>query len=107
MFRKEQWRKRSAKTFPVKRFGVAINEVPLRNTLDTGIEFEHLPGHIPVFLEVEACIANNYRYFHDWQELEEKQKAFLIGQFISKRWVDSHRSDAEYREMEKASRRKK
>jgi hypothetical protein len=90
-------------TFPIKRFGKPIEEVQLRNTLYTGIEFGHLPGYIPLFIEVNACHAAGYRYFHDWQELTEDQKSFLIGHFISNRWVENNRSDAEYRAQERAA----
>lgn len=73
----------------------------------TGIEFGHLPGCIPLFLEVQACKAAHYRYFHDWQELDEQQKAFLIGHYISERWVDNHQQDAKQQADEAAARRGK
>lgn len=82
-----------------------IAEVGLKNSLSTGIEFEHLPGCIPIFLEVQACQAANYRYFHDWQELNKDQQAFLIGHFISARWVENNKEDAQYRAQESAAKR--
>jgi len=66
-----------------------------------------VPGCVPLFLEVQACHVANYRYFHDWQELEEEQKAFLIGHFVTGRWVSNHQADAEYRAQEAAAKKKK
>lgn len=65
--------------------------------IKTGIEFESLPGCIPVFYEVAACNAANYRYYGDWQELTPRQQSTLIGHYLSTIWVANNQNDAEYR----------
>lgn len=76
-----------------------LDQIRLGNTIETGIRFESLPGCIPVFTEVNACIAAGYRYFHDWQELEADQQSFLIAHYLSNIWVDAHKADAEAQEI--------
>lgn len=78
-----------------------MEDVPLANVIETGLEFEHLPGCVPTFLEVQACHAANYQYFTTWQKLSADQQAFLIAHFVADRWINSHRSDAEYRAASK------
>ena len=69
----------------------------MAGTIETGIEFENLPGCIPIFHEVQACHAAGYRYFHDWQELSAEQQSFLIAHYYSMRLLESHQNDASYR----------
>lgn len=58
-----------------------------------------IPGCVPVFMEVQACNIANYEYFSTWQDLSPNQQAFHIAQFIANNWIQSHKSDAEYRQM--------
>jgi hypothetical protein len=88
-------------TFQITRFGKPISEVPLSNLIQTSIEFEHVPGCVPTFLEVEACNTANYTYWDTWQKLSADQQAFHIAHLIAERWVNSHKSDAENRAMKK------
>lgn len=92
-----------AKTFLITRNGRLIQDVHLKNSIETGIEFETVPGCIPVYTEVKACIAVGYRYFHDWQELSADQQAFLIAWHISDTWVNANKDDAEARELDRRS----
>ena len=89
------------KTFRITRYGRELSDFPLKNVISTGIEFESLPGCIPTFLEVDACIAAGYKYWGDWQELDAEQQSFLIAHYIAKRWVNNHQADAEYRAMDR------
>jgi hypothetical protein len=50
---------------------------------------------------VKACRWNGYRYFHDWQELESDQQAFLIAAYLSDVWVEANKEDAQIKEMKK------
>jgi len=76
---------------------VPLSEAHLISTVRTGIEFVHLPGCIPVFYEVSACNAANYRYFSDWQELSPDQQATIIAWYLSTIWLENNKNDAEYR----------
>lgn len=58
-----------------------------------------MPGCIPVYQEVAACHAANYRYFHDWKELSAEQQAFLIAHYISQHLLETNQQDAEARAM--------
>ena len=62
-----------------------------------------MPGCIPVYQEVAACKAANYRYFDDWQELTAEQQAFLIAHYFSQKLLESNIQDAEAREMKMKS----
>jgi len=44
---------------------------------------------------VDACIAANYRYFGDWQDLTPEQQAFLIGHYLSSRMIVNVQKDEE------------
>ena len=78
---------------------------PLMATINTGIELDHLPGCIPVYYEVEACNAANYKYYDDWQELKVSQRHFLIAHYYMTKTIAAHQSDAEYREMKRKQRK--
>lgn len=66
-----------------------------------------MAGCIPVFYEVEACKAANYRYYHDWQELTAQQQAFLIAHYVAKKNVDNHQQDAQDTYMKQQQKRRK
>jgi len=46
-------------------------------------------------MEIEACNWSNYRYFHEWQELNPRQKEFLIAGYITVQLIKQHQQDAE------------
>jgi len=52
---------------------------------------------IPLYVEMQACHAAEYRYFHDWQELTPKQQSILIAHYISVLLVKNNTQDAEAR----------
>lgn len=87
----KQWRV----TFQVYRHGRLLDDYPLSSTLETGLDFTHLPGCLPVYYEVAACNAANYRYFDDWQQLKPEQQAFLIAYYLRHKQVENHTKDAE------------
>jgi len=65
----------------------------------TGIEFESIPGAIPVFHEVAACHAAGYRYFGDWQELSADEQAFLLAHFLTSQLLNNNQQDAQMRDV--------
>jgi hypothetical protein len=89
--------------FGVTRFGEPIIEVPIRKSINTGIDFFHLPGCLPVFYEVAACKASHYQYWGDWQDLPIQEKSFLIAHYLLDRLVTTHQQDAEIAAMERAA----
>ena len=90
--------------FGVTRFGKPITEISVHKPLYTGIDFQKIPGCIPVFVEVAACNASNYRYFGDWQELTGKEKGWLIAHYMLSVMVENHTKDAEAQAIARASR---
>lgn len=83
------------------RNGQPIQEIQLKYKLETGIEFKDFPGIVPRFYEVEACNAANYEYYGNWQELDRKQKAFLVGHYYTKMLVNGHKDDVVNAKIEK------
>lgn len=70
------------------------------------MEFESIPGSIPLFYEINACQAAGYRYFHDWQELTPEQQSILIAHYFSVKLVDNNNQDAENRKLKAQTSRK-
>ena len=85
------------RTFPTTRHGIPIGEFRLTDVVPTGIDFKSVPGMIPMYYEVVACNAANYRYFHDWQELTPYQQSILIAHYFNGKLVKSNEQDAENR----------
>ena len=75
--------------------------------MSVGLEFESFPGLIPKFDEMAACRFNNYRYYHDWQELSGSQKAELVAFYYLNVLVENHKRDAEAEEIRRRVRDKK
>lgn len=94
-------------TFGVTRNGIPILEVRLTHGIDTGLEFENLPGAISLYDELSACRYNNYRYWHDWQELNGLQKARLVAFYYLNILVENNRKDAEAIELKRQTNSKK
>ena len=90
------------KTFQITRFGVPISEFAVINSIDTGIEFEAIPGILPDYLVVNACNAANYTFYGTWQEISPKQQAFHIAHYIANSFVEQHKNDAEARKIKQA-----
>jgi hypothetical protein len=72
-----------------------------------GLRIGGLPGNIPLQTEIDACHQANYRFFHDWPELDVQQKSLIIGQYLNKQMIQAHRDDTTMTEMERARRRGK
>lgn len=70
-----------------------------------GLRIGGLPGNIPLQHEIDACHQANYRYWHDWQELDEKQKGLILAHYFNKQMIQAHRDDTAMTEMERARRR--
>lgn len=88
------------------RNGLRIREIRLK-TVDTGISFNDLPGIVPLYHEIEACNAANYRFYDDWQDLSGKQRATLIAHYYVKNMIEQNVSDAQQKAAERAARRRK
>ena len=69
------------------------------------MEFESIPGSIPLFYEIDACNAANYQYFHSWQELTPEQQSILIGHYFSVKLVNNNTQDAENRKLKAQSKK--
>lgn len=85
--------------FGIKRHGEPIYQIQIKNKFSTGIEVDGLPGVVPEFYEIRACNAANYRYYHDWQELDQEQKSVLIGHYYGTVLIDAHKDDAVSQKM--------
>ena len=66
-----------------------------------------MPGVIAEFHEISACHASNYRYFHEWQELEPEQKAKLIAHFLLRGVIESHKNDAQAEDIKRSAKKGK
>lgn len=75
------------------RNGQPIQDIRLKYKLETGIEFRDFPGIVPRFYEKEACDAANYRFYHDWQELDREQKAFIVAHYYMKTLIGGHKDE--------------
>lgn len=80
--------------FRVTRNGEPIEEIRPSNTIRTGIEFETIPGTIPLYDELEACRYAGYKYWHDWQELTPLERARLVAHYYLNRLIEAHKEDA-------------
>lgn len=90
----------------MKRFGEPIHQLELKHKLSTGITIEGLPGIVPEFYEISACNAANYQFFHNWQELDQEQKAKLVAHYYGDIMVNAHKDDAMNDKMKKDSRKR-
>lgn len=77
----------------------------LSKTVNSGIDIDTIPGYVAPYYEMAACKAANYRYYHDWQELEPYQQAKLIAHYLLSRMVDAHMEDAQNKYQEQQSKR--
>lgn len=75
------------------RHGRPIQNIQLKYKLDTGIEIKEVPGIVPSFYEIKACNAANYEYYGSWQELEDWQKAKLIGHYFLDNLINGAKDD--------------
>lgn len=91
----------------VTKDGLPIQLVALHNKKDMGLKIGGLPGNIPLQNEMEACNQANYRFFHDWPELTEHQKALILGQYFNKQMIQAHRDDTAMTEIERSRKRGK
>jgi hypothetical protein len=82
------------------RHGSPIQSLKLRFKLDTGIDIKELPGIIPTFYEMKACVAANYQFFDNWQELAEWQKAKLIALYFADNLVNGAKDDTVQEKIE-------
>jgi hypothetical protein len=92
-------------TFGLSRNGVPLTEAKLKESINTGITFGSTPGIINPFHEIEACNKANYRYFHDWQELDHSQKAILVAHYYAGILKENHQQDALNQEMDRKAKR--
>ena len=76
------------------------------NTIQTGIEFESIPGCVPTYLVVQVATKYQYEYFGNWQDLLPEQQAFFIAHHIAENYVENHKNDAEYRAAQRKSKLK-
>jgi len=83
-----------------------IQEVRLRNKLETGIEIDDIPGMIPRYYEMEACRQANYEYFGSWQMLGKEEKEDLVAHFILRTMIESHKDEVVAQEMKKKQKKK-
>jgi hypothetical protein len=61
---------------------------------------------VPLFYEVEACKASNYKYFGDWQDLTVEEKAFLIAHHFLSGLITAHKEEAQAGALERIRRQK-
>lgn len=73
----------------------------IKTKVEVGLGFHDLPGLIPRFVEIEACNAANYRFFHDWPELTSDQKAELVAHHFASGMIEGHKNDAITKQMKK------
>jgi hypothetical protein len=71
------------------------------------MEFESIPGSIPLFYEIDACNTANYQYFGSWQELTPEQQSILIAHYFSVKLVNNNTQDAENRKLKAQSKKGK
>ena len=92
--------------FPITRYGIPLADFKISDVTPTGMDFESIPGSVPMYHEILACNAANYRYFHDWQELTPEQQSILLAHYFSVILVGNNSQDAENRRMKAESKRK-
>lgn len=87
--------------FGVTRNGEAIETLPVRDTVTTGIDYASLlPGLVPLYEEREAAVYGHYRW-RDWQNLPAEERAAAVAHFRLHRLIDLHQHDALNTAMER------
>lgn len=91
----------------MKKKGKPIQKVEFKYRIDTGIEVEDLPGMVPKYYEMEACNAEGYVFYGNWQTLTSVQRAEVVAHHYLKFYMEGHREEAATLASEKAQQKAK